>query len=523
MHKHFLLLLVFFGFNLNVKSQVPIKGANGLMGYRDTISGKWLIPAKYKSAGIFSKSGLAFVCLNKSTCGCINKSGKVIVPFIYKYDEDYLLQNSYIYNQQENIPRFNDSGILIVCKTVSINGQKINAYGLINSKGKLILPVKYYISKYKLESNYFEIRDVYTDKYGIVDLRGNITVPTEYFRLYVVSNEKYLNAMYKKSDGTIQSGLIDFKNKIILPFQYNQLMYYESHNLFIVTKDSFYGVINSESLETVLNFEYQYINFVNGPNFYPVFYLLKNGKVGFSDTKGKMLTEMVYDPEKNKAHFPTLQPGHIVLKKQGKYGVLNKDGSTLIPFIYDAILYPPGYAYIYTVIKGGQYGYINIGGKIISECIYDSAVIFEGNMGLVKKNNLWACIDTNGILSQPFKYKYLAHLNPFNFNFQNNGYLIFSNDSLLGLINGNGLIISEPKFQKIQYYNHYDTVYFIVKMNDLYGIVDNQMNTIIPIRFDSIHSDFHSFIRYPGGFIFTDSTGNYYINWQSKLLYKVPE
>lgn len=94
---------------------------NLLFGYKDSKTGKEIVPAKYNKATAFSEK-LAVVCI-KDKYGFINKSGKLEIPLKF----DYALPFS--------------EGLAAVGKGSDIaEGYK---WGFIDRTGKLIIPFQY--------------------------------------------------------------------------------------------------------------------------------------------------------------------------------------------------------------------------------------------------------------------------------------------------------------------------------------------------------------------------------------------
>ncbi|MEZ4804226.1 MAG: WG repeat-containing protein [Bacteroidia bacterium] len=139
------LILNVYLFGLNAQNTLkPMLGEDDKYGFIDSISGKWVIAPKYLTAGYFSKNGLAFVCKTKNKCGCIDINGKVKIPFRYIYDINYLGRLKQGWRDPRVVPVFNDSGLLVVNRLVKQKKHWYYGYGLIDSEGKEVLPLKYY-------------------------------------------------------------------------------------------------------------------------------------------------------------------------------------------------------------------------------------------------------------------------------------------------------------------------------------------------------------------------------------------
>lgn len=88
--------------------------------------------------------------------------------------------------------------------------------GLINDKGKIILPIIYD----EVDNGVYEsaVRIKKDGLYGLADINGNVIVPT----IYEDSHGSLHNGLLAvKSDG--KWGFIDRNNNVIIPFQYKSV------------------------------------------------------------------------------------------------------------------------------------------------------------------------------------------------------------------------------------------------------------------------------------------------------------
>ncbi|HEB30417.1 MAG TPA: WG repeat-containing protein [Spirochaetes bacterium] len=88
------------------------------------------------------------------------------------------------------------------------------------------------------------------------------------------------------------------------------------------------------------------------------------------DITGKTIIPFIY--ENADSFFKGLCP----VKKDGKYGCINKKGETVIPFLYDDIDYFNNGFAVFT--KEDKKGVIDNSGKIIIEPQYDELFEHEG-------------------------------------------------------------------------------------------------------------------------------------------------
>ena len=120
----------------------------------------------------------------------------------------------------------------------------------------------------------------------------------------------------------------------------------------------------------------------------------KNGKYGTKDTTGKMLLPAQYDGIGELCH--KIYCGNIprVAKLNGKAGLVKPDGSgeALTPFVYDSISYMLIEPY-YTVKKDGKLGIIGKDGHVIAPCILDEITHANGRCIVFRSGNKYGLLD----------------------------------------------------------------------------------------------------------------------------------
>jgi len=98
--------------------------------------------------------------------------------------------------------------------------------------------------------------------------------------------------------------------------------------------------------------------------------------------------------------FYSYSNGLAPVKKNGKWGMINKYGKELTPCVYDEVDFENDE--LYKVKKAGRSGYVNRNGKEILPCIYTSLATDAGNKIWVEKDKKWGLYNINGdVISQP--------------------------------------------------------------------------------------------------------------------------
>ena len=215
-------------------------------------TGKVVIPFIYESAGDFHE-GLA--CVKKDDkWGFIDKTGKVVIPFIYKYAGDF------------------HEGLAYVQKDY-------NSVGFIDKTGKVVIP---FIYKYAGDFHEGLACVMKDDKWGFIDKTGKVVVP---FIYEIYNSEDFHEGvvrLWKRVGGEMKWGFIDKTGKVVVPFIYKSAGDFHE-GLACVKKDDKWGFIDKTG-KVVIPFIYKYAgDFHEG-----LAYVQKDyNSVGFIDKTGK--------------------------------------------------------------------------------------------------------------------------------------------------------------------------------------------------------------------------------------------
>lgn len=263
--------------------------------------------------------------------------------------------------------------------------------------------------------------------------------------------------------------------------------------------------------------EYSNIVWVEHQKYWCVIKRTDDGwRQGCIDSGGKLVIPLNYEevPEKVMDTERLLK-----VKKNGKWGCLNLDGSELLPCIYDEMddfrygnpsfvkkegkyafvdalgnfVTPFGYTTASSCLSNrapvsinGKYGYIDWLGNEIIPLEYEYAFPFYGGLGGVVKNGKLGFIDRHGKVVIPFEY---------------------DGDSRMG--------VSYLKFGVVA----------LVKKNGKYGAINKKNEIVLPFvyEWDGSISDFGVAVLYQYGEHFSkkdfymDTGGNIYTSWNKDI------
>ncbi len=348
--------------------------------------------------------------------GLLGENGKILIPAIY----DYIMPiNDYLYLVEKNnqYAIFDKNGMDIsgfvynysidYTKEPYITCKKSNKMGVIDSLGKTIIPFiydkieietkdktkEYYAIVYQADSimyvnmNYQVISAPYYENeityqknkgYGYCDKNQVEIIPFQYNTHYGVNiHFNYHQQIVLKSISKL--GLVNQKNKIILPVEYNNIA--KNNEYYILNKNNQYGLSDSTG-KILLACEYDYIEYV-----YTGFTLNKKGKYGFYIPQKNIKTDCVYADN-------TFFYRANIQKIGNLYGVINDSNKVCIPFIYEYIRRIGGDFYF--AEKESQFYLIHFTKGVIQKST-KKFQYYKNNYALhILKNNQILCYNNQG-------------------------------------------------------------------------------------------------------------------------------
>lgn len=260
--------------------------------------------------------------------------------------------------------------------------QRGSKKGVADTTGKVIVPVEYD------QINIKGIRLQAVGNDGVItyfDISGNKVDENKYQTIRKTSNENYFITV--NSDE--KYGIIDNTGKVILDNKYRYLEYlYEDY--FIASNEQGYlGVINNLG-ETKVDFKYEVLQKVDNASVIEA-KILKNSTTDIYSSKLEKVYSnknifissyenyikiytpddiAYFDKQGNPLENTQIQDGPLYAKKEnGKWGLVDKDGNTIVDFIYDRTTSSNEYGFA-GINKDGKWGVVDEKGNIIVEPKY---------------------------------------------------------------------------------------------------------------------------------------------------------
>lgn len=446
----------------------------------------------------------------------------------------------------------------------------------------LLLQLRYnYESIGKFANGYAEVRR--NSKIGLVDSVANEIITPQYDGIHIDAQYFYtLNngkiGIHKKNGemlfspkyDTISSfrngyaavaisknwgpywGVIDTSGREILPCRYYHILGYPDYfsQGFEAVRDQYgkYGYVNTRGQEITKRHYEQTLGFWNG--FAPVginFKWIKRsdgsiiqgiGQWGFIDTNGTETIPLWYD------EVQYFQDGVAQVKKNGKYGLVNKLGKEIVPVQYDSIFRKDLAQGFIWIMQNGKYGiisyrsskeivpvqsislkdavaflrvqfknkfeHLSIAQKNTSlHVLYDSISGFVDGYALAQKGTGWGAqcgiIDSTGQEIIPCRYYSIAAYPRF---FNNGCLAVMNTEGKWGFINNKGEEIVAPgKYESTWWFSEGLAAVgnniewkkqpngSMIQGNGRWGFVDTTGREVIPLRFEEAQSFYDGLAR----------------------------
>ena len=308
----------------------------------------------------------------------------------------------------------------------SLKVKKDNKYGIINEDGKVVIPTSYAdIEEIGKDNKSGFIVKNENNKYGVIDYSNNVILNCDYNKIYKIhSNDLYVvteNTLQKvvrtaengtstdvlvkgydeitgilatKDSGVIfkkanKYGIMDLSGNVILDAQYDYLKEAKT-GIFIAKKGDKYGIINSSN-EEKLAFNYTSISYNEKADIYVAEDSELNSSILNNNLETK-LTGFLLELNTDKGYIKMRIDGQYKYynlkfeeksnrdvfsnntlysaKNDGKYGIVNKDGTLVVQYQYDDIIEQNEYGFV-AVCKDGKWGVIDQYGNTVIEPKYE--------------------------------------------------------------------------------------------------------------------------------------------------------
>jgi hypothetical protein len=272
------------------------------------------------------------------------------------------------------------------CEANSPN--KYSNLGIVDKKGNVILP--HLFGKVYRNHNNNEALLHINSNYGLFNLSElRWTIPMEYEEMEDLDN----NLFKAKKNG--KWGIIDNKNNVIVPLEWNSISTISNLENYIIVSDNSYpnnlkGIYSLVERKLTVPCTYTYLDKIDNQNYFTVRNGLKYNIIDINDTvRFKTWYDEINVPSKGRNYY--------IVKSENRYGVIDDKEKVIIPIEYlEFAQYSYSDGSYLARNKEGKYGFIAIDGKItlpfeydnLSKRYYDNVVsVRNGKCGLVQVNS----------------------------------------------------------------------------------------------------------------------------------------
>lgn len=366
-------------------------------------NGNIIIEAEYEAVQIPNPSKAIFVCVKE-----YNKNTKEYETVVYNEKKEVLFSN---YKNVQSISIYTNVNSIPYEKSV-LTYKENGKYGLINLEGKQITkPVYDEISSINYKEGTFLVKQ--NELEGIINMKGKVIIKCEYES--VTSDNYYSENGYNKQAGFIVSkktedgyryGYVNYRGTIILNPIYTQL----------------------ERVTEIANEKGVY------------FIAFKNGQAGLLKNNKEILNYEYEDIQYN------VLGSIFVTKRNGKYGAVNQEGTTVLYPEYDNVY--TGGMYL-NALKDKDIFIFDLNGNKIETNEVSKTKTENANYYItIDKNNKYKVVDSKDNIIIDKDYTYIEYLP--------GDYFIVERDSKSGIIDSNGKSVIELKYDSISRINETD-------------------------------------------------------------------
>ena len=366
-------------------------------------NGNIVIEAEYGAVQIPNPSKAIFVCVKE-----YNENTKEYETVVYNEKKEVLFSN---YKNVQAISIYTNVNSTPYEKSV-LTYKENGKYGLINLEGKQITkPVYDEISSINYKEGTFLVKQ--NELEGIINMKGKVIIKCEYES--VTSDNYYSENGNKKQAGFIVSkktedgyryGYANYRGTIILNPIYTQL----------------------ERVTEIANEKGVY------------FIAFKNGQAGLLKNNKEILNYEYEDIQYN------VLGSIFVTKRNGKYGAVNQEGTTVLYPEYDNVY--TGGMYL-NALKDKDIFIFDLNGNKIETNEVSKTKTENANYYItIDKSNKYKVVDSKDNIIIDKDYTYIEYLP--------GDYFIVERDSKSGIIDSNGKSVIELKYDSISRINETD-------------------------------------------------------------------
>lgn len=450
---------------------------NGLYGLLDN-QGRMLASPAYSDISFAENNSLLPVQQNGKT-GFLNTKGQLVVKPIYTSAKAFIKQRSIV--------------------------QLGNRYGVIDTTGKLVLPIEYneikllnqqgqhFYSNHHVkntDSIFIEVRS--NNKVGVFTHAGKPLLPVSYDQIYFLGATG--NRCYFLLHSGNRYGLANVSGKQVLPIAYESIMAFQSaealytHSendslFFLAAQKQRFGLWNTRGKQL---FPPVYTR-ISGQEFYLI-KLDQGDSSALADTTGRILL-----PMRRYNNYYIVGPDRLAIPDYGENSITTLrltdfNGKEL--YLSNKWDYSSGFGNR-AVFNSGLLKlktpyqknlFVTEAGKEFRFSDYDEVNSFYDGFAIAQKQEKYGIIDKQGKPVVPLIYTDIRR-------FSDDLLMIVGEDRKKGLVTVNGRILLSAVYDEIS--NGYDLFkkYYVLRKDKVYGLADSTGKLLLPMEYDGIRTN----------------------------------
>ena len=342
-----------------------------------------------------------------------------------------------------------------------------------------------------LESHVLNSKDLLvktTNGFGVTDDQGFLFIKDRYDSISVIYFKGEFFFLVTKDDKT---NVIAWDGSIVKDVEFEQIISSENNRFIYVKKDGAWYLINEKSFNT------QATDFENVVSKYELFIVTKNGKFGILNRQGSVNGSISFDEIKAVPFNSSI----ILIKSKDKWAVIPKDKVNLTPIEDDQFKYSRteflNAEKLILVSNNNLIGFFDESGKLLFDTEYLNYKFDERNRVFMQTKTGWGVYDlTTGQQISETIFQNIER-------FSNKDYYLVRTHNKYGLIDQSGKIILEPSFDKlyeIQYDSEFNDTFLVVSIGAKFGSVSIDKIDIdkihyVPVQFLSINNVENEWIK----------------------------
>lgn len=322
--------------------------------------------------------------------GVIDYAGNVVLPFEYDYlkPKYYPCADSALHETHNDSPLFAKKG---------------EKYGLIDRAGSILIPFDYDhlaqdFSRPEKELIYVASDSENGSVEGYIDYAGNVVIPPAYSHLYFIADNVLI--VYNSDSSGARYGMIDTSGNILLPLEYDNLsLFYAMYpsdklkrsELVQAVSHGKTGVFDLAG-KPVVPIAYGAVNLFDNDRIL----VEKDGKWGMIDRAGNVLLPFDYD------YLERLSDTLLQAKKGDLFAAIRPDGTEVTPYEFTNFRYSYQDGFIVGCKGISMYGVLDADGNTCIPFVYDdiyaadSVNLSEKPLWKVQQGENWLLLDADG-------------------------------------------------------------------------------------------------------------------------------